>query len=102
MTKKTISQEAETNQEKKKPPLALISAGGEVVEKPSNIDILDEIYLTVIPPIRVCYDLFMSDGEGCFDYPKGKGAVANSLFVAIERLESLLNYIDRGVQHVDE
>ena len=88
----------ETPQELKreKPPLALISAGGEIVEKPSNLEIIDEINLTVIPQIRVCYDLFMTDGEGCFDYPKGKAAVASSLFTAIERLECLLNYIDRG------
>lgn len=85
---------------RERPPLALISCGGAIVEKPSNIDIIDEINLTVIPQIRVVYDLFMTDGEGCFDYPKGKAAVANSLFVAIERLESLLNYINRGVQHV--
>jgi len=42
----------------------------------------------------------MTDGD-LFDYPKGQAAVANSLLVAIERLELLLNYIDRGVQHAD-
>jgi len=93
--KDTIRQE-----QKERPPLALISAGGEVVEKPSNINIIDEINLTVIPQIWICYDLFMTDGD-LFDYPKGQAAVANSLFVAIERLELLLNYIDRGVQHAD-
>ena len=94
--------EAKELKRKERPPLALISAGGEIVENPSTINIIDEINLTVIPQIRICYDLFMSDGEGFFDYPKGKGAVANSLFVAIERLEMLLNYLPRGGHHADQ
>ena len=97
MAKAKITSKDTIRQERKeRPPLALICAGSKIVENPSNIDIIDEINLTVIPQVRVVYDLFMTNGEGCFDYPKGKAAVANSLFVAIERLEMLLNYLPRG------
>jgi len=45
---------------------------------------LDEIDLKVIPQIRVVYDLFTEMNEEFFDYPKGKAAISNTLFVALE------------------
>ena len=106
MTNIPISQEAETNQENDKtidtqtlpkrperPPLMLVSQGGAIVEKPSNVQIADEINMTVLSQIRVVYDLFMEINEEFFDYPKGKEAIVNTLFTAIERLENLLRYL---------
>jgi hypothetical protein len=78
-----------------KPPVYLISQGGEIVENPTSGQIADEISMTVMAPIRVIYELFMGDngGDDFMAYPKGVGAVANTLFSALERWDQLSRYI---------
>lgn len=106
MTNIPISQETETNQEnditietqtspkrKERPPLALISAGGEIVEKPSKGDILDEIQLLVIAPIRAIYALLSESNEFPADYPEGTAAISGTLFVALEHWKRLSGYL---------
>ena len=90
-SKDTIKQENNRDMEaqtrpkrKERPPLELISAGGKIIQNPTAIEILDEIDLKVIPQIRVVYDLFAEMNEEFFDYPKGKAAISNTLFVALE------------------
>lgn len=104
MTEIPISQEAGTNQEndmameahtkpkrKERPPVFLVSAGSQVVENPSSIDIVDEINMTIMAPIRLVYEYAMADdgGDNHFSSPKGVAAIANTLFTALERWEHL-------------
>ena len=69
-----------------------MSEGGVVVEKPTNLDIINEIDLVIIPQMRVCYDL-VANGGSHIDLE----ALGSVLFVVMDRLECLLKYIDRGV-----
>jgi len=108
MTETTIPQEAETNQEndkameaqnipkrKERPPVFLVSAGSQVVENPSSADIVDEINMTIMAPIRLVYEYAMADdgGDNHFSSPKGVAAIANTLFTALERWERLARYL---------
>jgi len=82
---------------KELPPIALISYGGEVVEKPTSAQILSEIDMTVMASLRVIYELFMGDngGEDFMAYPKGVAAVSQTLFTALERYEQLSGYLNK-------
>ena len=108
MTETTISQEAETNQEndrameaqtgpkrKERPPVFLVSAGSQLVENPRSIQIVDEINMTIMAPIRLVYEYAMADdgGNNHFSSPKGVAAMANTLFTALERWERLARYL---------
>ena len=77
-----------------RPPVYLISAGGVIIENPSFTDITDEINMTVMAPIRVIYELFMGNPDDeLMINPRAIGAVANTLFCALERWEQLSGYL---------
>ena len=78
-----------------RPPVFLVSAGSQVVENPSSVDIADEINMTIMAPIRVIYEYAMADdgGDNHFPSPKGVAAIANTLFTALERWEHLARYL---------
>ena len=78
-----------------RPPVYLISQGGEIVENPTSAQITDEINMVVMAPIRVIYELAMGNngGDDFMAYPKGVGAVANTLVSVLERWEQLSNYL---------
>jgi len=78
-----------------RPPVYLISQGGEIIENPTTAQITDEIDMTVMAPIRVIYELFMGDngGDDFMSHPKGVGAVANTLFSTLERWDQLSKYL---------
>jgi hypothetical protein len=76
---------------KERPPIALISEGGQIIEKPTNLNILNEIELTVIPQLKICYHLITTEDEWI-----NLETIGTALFVVMERLELLLNYISRG------
>jgi len=77
-----------------RPPVYLISEGGVIVGNPSSIQITDEINMTVIAPIRVIYELFMGNPDDeLMVNPRAIGAVANTLFSALERWEQLSGYL---------
>lgn len=93
MAENIISLKDVTGQEgRERPPLALISAGGEIVDSPTKVEILDEIHLLVISPIRAIYALFSESGNS-LDYPKGRGAISDTLFVALEQWDRLSKYL---------
>ena len=78
----------------KRPPVYLISEGGKIVENPSSTQIIDEISMVVMPPIRVLYELFMGNPDDeLMVNPRATGAVANTLFSALERWEQLSGYL---------
>lgn len=105
MTKIPISQEAETNQENDKaidtqtrpkrperPPVYLICEG-EVVKNPRPSLIVDELNFSVIAPIRVAYELIDKYNEDEWTSPRGMEAVANTLFMALEKWDYFSKYL---------
>ena len=59
-----------------RPPVYLISAGGVIVENPSSTEIIDEINMTVMPPIRIIYELFSGNPDDeLMVNPRATGAV---------------------------
>ncbi len=96
MTENTVTSKDTIRQERKeRPPVFLVSAGSQVVENPSPADIIDEIDMTIMAPIRVIYEYAMADdgGDNHFSSPKGVGAIANTLYAALERWEHLARYL---------
>jgi len=104
MTDIPISQEAKTNKEndktmeatiprvKERPPVYLICEG-EVVENPSAADIVNELNYTVFAPIRVAYELIDKYNDEEWQSPSGMKAIANTLFMALEKWKYLSGYL---------
>ena len=105
MTNKHIPQEAETNQDNDKaidtqtlpkrperPPVYLICEG-KVVENPRPSHIVEELNLSVIAPIRVAYELVDKYNDDEWTSPRGMEAVANTLFMALEKWDYFSRYL---------
>jgi len=84
-----------------RPPIYLICEG-EVVENPDPSHIATEIDYTVMSPVRVVYELIDKYNEDDWVSPRGMQAVANTLFMALEKWEYFSRYLTKGVQHVDQ
>jgi len=66
---------------------------GEVVENPSAANIVHELNYSVIAPIRVAYELLDKYHEDEWTSPRGMEAVANTLFMALEKWDYLSRYL---------
>ena len=75
-----------------RPPIYLICEG-EVVENPSAADIVNELNYTVIAPIRVAYELIDKYNDEEWQSPSGMKAIANTLFMALEKWKYFSRYL---------
>ena len=105
MTEIPISQEAGTNQENdeaidvqtlpkrpERPPVYLMCEG-EVVENPDASLIVTELDFAVFAPIRVAYELIDKYNEDGWIPTKGMEAIANTLFMALEKWDFYSRYL---------
>jgi len=82
-----------------RPPIYLMIEG-EVVENPSALDIVNELNYTVFSPIRLVYELIDKYNDEEWQSPSGMQAIANVLFMAMEKWKYLSGYLSEGVDHV--
>ena len=74
-------------------PLIYLICEGEVVENPDASLIVTELNYTVIAPIRVAYELIDKYNEDGWIPPRGMEAVANTLFMALEKWDYFSRYL---------
>lgn len=92
MTETIIPYGTKPNQEGKPHPLEFITTG-EVVENPTTGEIVDEINLVVISPIRAIRGLLKNSDDTFID-PESCRAIIDVLFVALNQWERLSKHLE--------
>ncbi len=77
---------------RERPPVYLMCEG-EVVENPEPSLIVTELDFTVMAPIRVAYELIDKYNEDEHISPSGMRAIANTLFMALEKWDYFSRYL---------